>query len=474
MTTAFGILPQGFIRKPLSEILDEVAADYRGEFGQAIKTIPQSFFGRCIRITAKREDALWSLVEALWAQMDPASAEDIYLDILCSYTGTVRKDPTIAQATQLLAGDPATTIPAGSAVRNSAGDITAETATIGSLATAPAWATSHAYVVGDVVRANSNIYVCEVAGTSSSGGSGPAATTPYPGTIADGSVQWVYVSQGTGFDKVTVETTVAGAISASKYALKQIGTPVTGWRGTFNITDLAGGSDAESDDDLRLRRALEIHGAAKSTLESIRAALVASDLVDDATVFENTTDVTDADGLPPHSIEALVVSTDPDVATPGTPESLALAQIIFDTKPAGIATHGGIDNTITDSQGIDHIVSYSVPTPVLIYLRIELYVRADRWPIGDTRAAEAAEAFGDKLANGQDVRPGAIVAAIFDEFGGAAEADATVGLLDVIVRVGTSAPSGSTPVAPITIAIREKADFSQARINQQLFLISTP
>ncbi len=81
------------------------------------------------------------------------------------------------------------------------------------------------------------------------------------------------------------------------------------------------------------------------------------------TVLWNDTDSTDADGLPPHSIE--VIAYAPDA---GTEDTDALCALILADKSAGIQTHCGTASvtykTITDNQGISEDIYYSRPEVV--------------------------------------------------------------------------------------------------------------
>lgn len=68
----------------------------------------------------------------------------------------------------------------------------------------PAWKASTAYAVGNQVIANSKIYKCTVAGTSST--AAPSHTT---GTATDGTVTWTYVSTTTRTDFPVDGTTIS-------------------------------------------------------------------------------------------------------------------------------------------------------------------------------------------------------------------------------------------------------------------------
>ena len=50
------------------------------------------------------------------------------------------------------------------------------------------WQQNYAYVEGDVVLNNTNLYVCVESGTSDSSGTGPSGT----GTETDGTVKWAF------------------------------------------------------------------------------------------------------------------------------------------------------------------------------------------------------------------------------------------------------------------------------------------
>ena len=64
-------------------------------------------------------------------------------------------------------------------------------------ASAPAWAASTAYTVGQVVGNGGSTFVCGSAGTSASSGSGPAPATS---TITDGTASWAFLAAGSNKD----------------------------------------------------------------------------------------------------------------------------------------------------------------------------------------------------------------------------------------------------------------------------------
>lgn len=73
-------------------------------------------------------------------------------------------------------------------------------------ATVPSWAATTAYVVGDKVIANGNLYVCATAGTS--GSTSPSASGVHG--IVDGTAAWNYGRKADSSELYFVDTTEAG------------------------------------------------------------------------------------------------------------------------------------------------------------------------------------------------------------------------------------------------------------------------
>jgi hypothetical protein len=161
-------------------------------------------------------------------------------------------------------------------------------------------------------------------------------------------------------------------------------------------------------------------------------------------LFVNNTDTTDADGVPPHAIEALVQGGDD--------------QDIFDALlanvAAGIVTTGTESGTATDSEGTEHALAFSRPEEVPIYIDVFVTKDPDTYPAdGDTQIKEKIVEWGDAQATGKNVVASAISAQAFQ----------IDGVLDVtLVEIGTAAaPTTSTT---ITISLRQLATYDTSRI----------
>ena len=195
---------------------------------------------------------------------------------------------------------------------------------------------------------------------------------------------------------MVVTATATGPTSANAGSLTNIVTPISGLSAVINTQDAFIGTNVEADNAYRVRMANELQIAGAGTLPAIRARLLKVAGVTSVFVYENITDITDIRNRPPHSFEAVVNGgTDSDVA-----------YAIWNAKPAGIATYGTSNFTITDSQGDQHVIYFSRPTLVGIYVIANLTINDvnDPYPAnGDTLVKELLANFINGLGQGRDV-----------------------------------------------------------------------
>lgn len=78
----YGILPTGFSRKPLTQILAEIEALLITEFGPGVIQTPQSPLGQVNGIFAEGASKAWELSEDVYQSLDPDQADGVRLDIL--------------------------------------------------------------------------------------------------------------------------------------------------------------------------------------------------------------------------------------------------------------------------------------------------------------------------------------------------------------------------------------------------------
>lgn len=423
----YGLTEDGLVIKSLPVIRDELGSSVQNIFGNSIDVGDRSTFGQLLGILAEREALLWELLEVVNSSQDPDKATGAGLDALCILTGTTRPAASTSTVIMTLTGTPTTVVPSGTIAKTASTGAKFKTSSNATITALTAWAGSTAYVVGDRRTNSSKCYQCITAGTSASSG-GPSTTAA---SIVDGTVTWTYLGDGTGAIDVNGESVEAGPIVAVARDLSVKDSAVGGWSSVINLTDANEGRDQAEDGELRELREAELAGPGTSTLDAIRAEITKLEDVESVTVFENNTDTTDANGLPPHSVEALVRGPDPNTA--------AFNQTIWDTLldsvAAGIQTYGNTTGTATDDEGITHTIKFSLPTNINIYVVIGVLKNALTYPAaGDAEIKTAIVEWGDDQDTGKDVTPSGV----------AAQAFSVDGVLEVSY-VGVSTTSISTP-----------------------------
>lgn len=115
--------------------------------------------------------------------------------------------------------------------------------------------------------------------------------------------------------------------------------------------------------------------------------VISNTLLDGATPV--TTEV--AYGLPAHAFEVVAVGG----------EEPAIADAIFDSKPAGIETYGNVEEIVVDGSGNPYPIRFSRPSTPPVYISINLQVDQDTFPAdGVTQIQNELVAIGDAIPIG--------------------------------------------------------------------------
>jgi len=434
MSGPFGLLLTGFVPKQTADIVADLDGALQTQFGNSINLSPQARFGQVVGILAERYQELWSLAQELYASLDPDMATGTALANLCALTGTTPLSATASTVTATCTGTPGTiltgaTSPVQASVTGTNGGVIFQSVINSTIAAATAWAGTTGYTLGQRRTNSGNIYEVITPGTSAGSG-GPSGT----GTnITDNTVHWKFIGTGTGFVDVAMACTQVGPLAAPAATLTTIATAISGWNNVYNDLDAVLGRALETDAALRIRREAELRIAGNAALESIRAKVLAAPNVTTVTVFENVTDTTDGNGLPPHSIDVQVQGggVDPDPNITGA---------IFASIAAGINTFGSISGTVTDSQGTAHTINYDRPTNLLAYIIVNVIVNplVFNATSGPAAIKAAIVAFGNTFITDQDLISSAI----------AAQGYSVPGVMDMqLPLIGTApAPASSTTI----------------------------
>lgn len=198
---------------------------------------------------------------------------------------------------------------------------------------------------------------------------GTAGTSITNGTVKDtNNVIWrlpASVTIGVG-GTVTVTATCSnsGAVAALAGTITTINTPTRGWASVTNPAAATIGAPAETDAELRIRQGQSVALPSLTPFEGVDGAIANVAGVTRHKLYENDTGATDSNGLPPHSISAIVDGGD----------VTEIAQTIRGNKGQGTATYGTTSVTVPDTYGNPHVISFSRSTDVPIFVAITLKV----------------------------------------------------------------------------------------------------
>ncbi len=152
--------------------------------------------------------------------------------------------------------------------------------------------------------------------------------------------------------EITAECQTLGAVEATIGTINKINTPQAGWTAVTNNVAAVVGAPVETDAELRQRQSVSVAIPSQNLLESTVAAIKAIPEVSRSRVYDNDTNLTDSNGIPGHSIAAVVEGgLDRDIA-----------EAIYLRKGPGGGTYGSTTYNYTNSLGVTTAIRYSRPT----------------------------------------------------------------------------------------------------------------
>ena len=304
----------GLTLQTLTDIVDDLTAKMKAIYGSDINVDPDSPDGQMINIFAQAAIDLREVLQAIYSGFDPDQASGVILDQRVVMNGISRKEGTYTKTPV---------------------DITVDRAVS---------------LVGlddeTLLEANFPVGVYTIKD--------------------DAGTQWVLLASvdlTTGLTSLSFRAVNIGAVLAT---VNTITTPVTVIAGVTAINNSSGvevqGMDEETDTALRIRRKKSLSNSASSYLDAIEGNLLVVDGVTSATVYENTTGTTDADGIPAHSIWAIVEGgSDADIAA-----------MLFAKKSSGSGFYGAESVVITRSNGQLYTVKFDRPIDANLWIQFGL------------------------------------------------------------------------------------------------------
>ncbi len=196
---------------------------------------------------------------------------------------------------------------------------------------------------------------------------GTVGTTITNGSVRDtNSVVWnLPATVVIGPDGTVVATATcvnSGAVAAVAGSVNGINTPTRGWASVTNPLAATVGVAAETDAELRVRQSQSVALASLTPFDAVDGAIANVEGVTRHKLFENDTETTDANGLPAHSISAIVEGGD----------ATSIANTIRSVKGQGVSTYGTTAVIVTDKYGNPYTIRFSRPIDVPVYVSITL------------------------------------------------------------------------------------------------------
>ena len=184
-----------------------------------------------------------------------------------------------------------------------------------------------------------------------------------------------------------------GAVAALPGTVTQIATPTRGWMAATNSAAATVGAAEETDAELRVRQSRSVALSALTPFVAVDGAIASIDGVTRHKLYENDTGVADINGLPPHSLSAIVEGGD----------ALTIAQVLRGKKGQGVATFGKIAQVVQDLYGNPHEIRFSRPinVPVLVAVTLKVF-QGYTSQIGEQIKQEIAD-YLNSLTIGDDV-----------------------------------------------------------------------
>ena len=281
---------------------------------------------------------------------------------------------------------------------------------------------------------------------------GVPGTTIAAGIVEDTQGRKWRLPENAKFVDETLEITATcqdiGAVEAPAGTIAKISNPQYGWLTVTNKVPAVKGRPIETDEELRRRQAISTALPSQNMVNSTIAGIASIAGVTRYKVYENDMNKTDENGIPSHSIAAVVE---------GGLDS-AIAEQIYLRKGPGCGTHGTTVTIYTNSDGLKNEIRFFRP----IYQDIAVKITVKKYATYTTAVEQDIKrnitAYIERLGIGVNVTTTGILTAIASavdddlrppfslqsvQLGWAGDA---LGVVDIIIPYNAIAKSASVTV----------------------------
>ena len=431
----------GFARKTLQEIRADLEARLKQVFGPSFETSVDSPNGQLVGALSMALSNVWELAQEVYDSRDPAQATGVSLDFAAAINSIFRKEATACAVTAVLYTlDASATIPAGSRAMRTRGSLLF---TLDRAVTISRAACKYLFIVDDGSELNTEYVFHFTFGDVTLENTLPGvsnlqklhtliwAAGGYAELRDGGLLVWgdtsvgitgtlpddfeIYAGSEGDFTAVTT-----GPQTCEIGELDNIPTTVQGWNMVRNYVAGVPGTSIETDAELRIRRAQAARAIKTTGTDPALEAHLRNDVrgVVAARVVSNRKMVTDSNGRPPKSFEALVSGgTDEDVA-----------QCIWKNQASGIESYGNHFVEIIDDNGDGQLISFSRAQARFLWVRVVYHLYdEEQFPGEDSLRASLVEWANQEYDVGRDVIPDRIYSALYPPYiNGVGQATITV------------------------------------------------
>lgn len=235
---------------------------------------------------------------------------------------------------------------------------------------------------------------------------GTAGTVITNGVVEDdASMKWnlpATVTLESATYQISAICSEIGAIEAAPGTITKIVTPTKGWTSVTNDVPAVTGAPVETNEKLRQRQSVSVAIPSQNMLDGTIAGIASVDGVKRYKVYDNDSNMTDANGIPGHTIAAVVEGgLDKDITD----------QIYLRKGPGG-GTYGDVSAEYVNSDGLITIIRFF--RPAYVTAAVELVIRKNAGYTSEikTRIEKAIKAYIEDLDIGIDVTITGILAAV--------------------------------------------------------------
>lgn len=315
----FGLTSTGFTIKTREQIFSDLSdlAKAPEAFGADVDLTPYSPLGIFLALVSESQSLQWQAFEALYYGSFLDTAEDVNLDRLARFAGVTRKQPQKEQVQLLFSGTNSTVIPVD--------------------------------------------YIIQT-----------------PSGIQFKTKESKIISGVTSVESEAVNYGVASRVGVDQ--LSEFATPVSGIDSVTNATASSGGSELESDADLRARAIDNINIYRRNTgiVEFIKRQIKNDANVISCEIVENDSNV-ESNGMSPHSMHFIIDGG----------SDAYIASLIRQYKPAGIKLIGNILVSVDNGNGGLDSIYFSRPGDYSVVVKLDLTTNV-QWDNANLRKIKTA------------------------------------------------------------------------------------